>query len=195
MADGAKKEIEKIELGDLVLATDPETGKTSARAVVTTITGTGVKDLVTVSVTDGSGHTGQVTATAGHPFWVPDIQKWVDAGELRPGMWVQTSSGAWVQVTAIEHDHREQTVHNLTIDTTHTYSVYAGADAVVAHNCGTASTSSEAYVDLASASRRDATMFLTATDLGAREGTRGSHTTGRTIGSCIRFLTSRPTRA
>ena len=26
--------------------------------------------------------------------------------------------------------------HNLTIDTTHTYSVYAGADAVVTHNCG-----------------------------------------------------------
>ncbi|WP_237682477.1 polymorphic toxin-type HINT domain-containing protein [Microbacterium sp. B19(2022)] len=138
MADGAKKEIEKIELGDLVLATDPETGKTSARAVVTTITGTGVKDLVTVSVTDGSGQTGQVTATAGHPFWVPDIEEWVDAGELRPGMWVQTSSGTWVQVTAIEHDHREQTVHNLTIDTTHTYSVYAGADdAILTHNCGT----------------------------------------------------------
>ncbi|NJI60153.1 hypothetical protein HCX50_12020 [Microbacterium oxydans] len=136
MADGAKKEIEKIELGDLVLATDPETGKTSARAVVATITGTGVKDLVTVSVTDGSGQTGQVTATAGHPFWVPDIEEWVDAGELRPGMWVQTSSGTWVQVTAIEHDHREQTVHNLTIDTTHTYSVYAGVDAVVTHNCG-----------------------------------------------------------
>jgi hypothetical protein len=136
MADGAKKEIEKIELGDLVLATDAETGKTSARAVVTTITGTGVKDLVTVSVTDGSGQTDQVTATAGHPFWVPDIEEWVDAGELRPGMWVQTSSGTWVQVTAIEHDHREQTVHNLTIDTTHTYSVYAGADAILTHNCG-----------------------------------------------------------
>ncbi|MFJ2506069.1 polymorphic toxin-type HINT domain-containing protein [Microbacterium sp. NPDC087592] len=119
-----------------MLATDPETGKTSARPVVATITGTGVKDLVTVSVTDGSGQTGQVTATAGHPFWVPDIEEWVDAGELRPGMWVQTSSGTWVQVTAIEHDHREQTVHNLTIDTTHTYSVYAGADAVITHNCG-----------------------------------------------------------
>ncbi len=42
----------------------------------------------------------EVTATAGHPFWVPDIEEWVDAGELRPGMWVQTSSGTWVQVTA-----------------------------------------------------------------------------------------------
>ncbi len=83
-----------------------------------------------------------MTATAGHPFWVPDTREWVDAGELRPGMWVQTSSGTWVQVTAIEHDHREQTVHNLTIDTTHTYSVYAGADAVVTHNCGTGATGS-----------------------------------------------------
>lgn len=156
MADGAKKEIEKIELGDLVLATDPETGTSSARPVVATITGTGVKDLVTVSVTDGSGRTGQVTATAGHPFWVPDIEEWVDAGELRPGMWVQTSSGTWVQVTAIEHDHREQTVHNLTIDTTHTYSVYAGADdAILTHNCGTGATSSGSYVDLASSTRRD----------------------------------------
>ncbi len=127
----------------------PGDGEDVRATVVATITGTGVKDLVTVSVTDGSGQTGQVTATAGHPFWVPDIEEWVDAGELRPGMWVQTSSGTWVQVTAIEHDHREQTVHNLTIDTTHTYSVYAGADdAILTHNCGTGAASSEDAVQI-----------------------------------------------
>ncbi|MBO0981296.1 polymorphic toxin-type HINT domain-containing protein [Microbacterium sp. SD291] len=136
MADGAKKPIEKITLGDLVLATDPETGKSAPRPVIATITGTGEKDLVTVTVTDPSGMSGQVTATDGHPFWVPDTEEWVDAGDLRPGMWVQTSSGTWVQVTAVQHDHREQTVHNLTIDTTHTYSVYAGDTDVLTHNCG-----------------------------------------------------------
>lgn len=136
MADGAKKPIEKITLGDLVLATDPETGKSAARPVVAAITGTGEKDLVTVTVTETDRASGRVTATAGHPFWVPDTQEWVDAGDLRSGMWVQTSSGTWVQVTAVEYDHREQTVYNLTIDTTHTYSVYAGDTDVLTHNCG-----------------------------------------------------------
>jgi hypothetical protein len=41
-----------------------------------------------------------------------------------------------VQVSAVEHDHREQTVHNLTVDTVHTYYVYAGETAVLSHNCG-----------------------------------------------------------
>jgi len=43
-----------------------------------------------------------------------------------------------VQITAIAHDHREQTVHNLTINTAHTYYVYAGDTAVLTHNCGAA---------------------------------------------------------
>lgn len=136
LADGSAAPIESLQVGDEVLATDPVTEETTAEQVVATITGTGVKDLVTITVTTDEGLAGEVTATAGHPFWVPDRAQWVDAGDLLPGDWLQTSSGTWVQVSAVEHDHREQTVHNLTVDTVHTYYVYAGDTAVLSHNCG-----------------------------------------------------------
>lgn len=94
-----------------------------------------MKDLITITVTDASGETGTVEATTGHPFWAPDTGEWVDAGDLRPGQWLQTSSGTWVLVTAVDYDHREQTVHNLTIDSVHTYNVYAGDTNLLTHNC------------------------------------------------------------
>lgn len=137
LAGGGKKAIEDIKVGDLVAATDPESGQTHAEPVIATVTGSGVKDLVTITVTaKDASQPGVLVATAGHPFWVADRAEWVDAGDLQPGDWLQTSSGTWVQVTAIEHDHREQTVHNLTIATTHTYYAYAGNTALLTHNCG-----------------------------------------------------------
>ncbi|MDE0547413.1 polymorphic toxin-type HINT domain-containing protein [Microbacterium sp. C7(2022)] len=135
LANGSKAPIEDIQVGDLVTATDPESGETTAEPVIATITGTGEKDLVTITVAGPDGH-GTVIATAGHPFWIPDRAEWVDAGDLLPGNWLRASSGIWVQVSAIEHDHREQTVHNLTVATTHTFYAYAGDEAVLTHNCG-----------------------------------------------------------
>jgi RHS repeat-associated protein len=46
MADGTSKPIEKLKLGDRVLATNPGTGKTSIQPVVATITGQGEKNLI-----------------------------------------------------------------------------------------------------------------------------------------------------
>lgn len=136
LADGSAVPIESLQVGDEVLATDPVTGETTGEPVVATITGSGVKGLVTITVTTDTGVAGEVTATEGHPFWVADRGVWVDAGDLLPGDWLRTSSGTWVQVSAVEHDHREQAVHNLTVDTVHTYYVYAGDAAVLSHNCG-----------------------------------------------------------
>lgn len=95
LADGSKAAIQSIKVGDKVLATDPTTGETSAQPVLATITGNGPKDLVTLTVTTDTGEAGNVTATAGHPFWVPDRAEWVNAGDLAPGDWLQTSGGAW----------------------------------------------------------------------------------------------------
>jgi hypothetical protein len=74
MADGSRKPIEQVEVGDEVLATDPTTGKTSKQKVTDTIEGKGEKKLVKLTVdTDGDKGeaTDTITATAGHPFWVP----------------------------------------------------------------------------------------------------------------------------
>ncbi|WP_371778487.1 polymorphic toxin-type HINT domain-containing protein [Streptosporangium subroseum] len=137
MADGSLKPIEDVKVGDKVLATDPESGKTKAKSVTALITGEDNKHLVQVTVdTDGAkGHqTGLVIATEIHPFWVPKLHKWVDAKDLKSGMWLRTAAGTRVQVTAIKKWTAYQRVHNLTIADIHTYYVLAGATPVLVHN-------------------------------------------------------------
>jgi hypothetical protein len=142
MADGSTKPIEKVRPGDKVVATDPKTGRTSVQTAAATIIGKGSKNLVriTLKIHDGSTaktRTTTVTATAGHPFWVPSLREWIGAGELEPGQWVQTSSGTWIQIGAVKAwTAKKATVHNLTVTDAHTYYVLAGDAPVLVHNCG-----------------------------------------------------------
>ncbi|MFK0116159.1 polymorphic toxin-type HINT domain-containing protein [Streptomyces sp. NPDC090994] len=137
MADGTTKPIEDIENGDKVLATDPETGETAVETVTAEILGKGVKHLVKVEITTPDGTTAEVTATDGHPFWVPELGDWIDATDLKTGQWLRTSAGTYVQITAIERwTAQRATVHNLTVSDLHTYYVLAGESAVLVHNCG-----------------------------------------------------------
>ncbi|MFH0177127.1 DddA-like double-stranded DNA deaminase toxin [Streptomyces cacaoi] len=139
MADGTTKPIEQVENGDKVLATDPETGETAVETVTAEIVGEGVKHLVKVTVAVGGEKSAEVTATEGHPFWVPELGEWVDATELTAGEWLRTSAGTYVQVTAVERwTTQRATVHNLTVSDLHTYYVLAGASPVLVHNCGNA---------------------------------------------------------
>ncbi|MCF6526090.1 DNRLRE domain-containing protein [Streptomyces sp. JJ36] len=137
MADRSTKPIEDLEVGDQVLATDEETGRTAVKTVTAEIIGDGLKHLVTLTVdTDGDkgDDTSRITATDEHPFWAPKIGKWVDATDLKPGTWLRTSAGTWVKVTAIEHTTLVTRVYNLTIADTHTYYVLAGETPVLVHN-------------------------------------------------------------
>ena len=154
LADGSSKPIEEIELGDEVLATDPQTGATEARPVVALVVGEGHKNLVEVTV-DTDGHagdaTGSVIATDGHPFWVADLNTWVTAAKLAPGQWLRTSAGTWVQIAAVRPFTQERRVHNLTIADTHTYYVLAGDQPVLVHNCNIGDRSLDELHALASA--------------------------------------------
>lgn len=140
MADGSARPIEDVKPGDKVRVTDPETGRTEVETVTAAIKGDGVKHLVKVTIdTDGErgADTAEVTATAGHPFWVPELDEWVDATDLRSGQWLRTSAGTHVQVTAIDRwSVLRATVHNLTVANIHTYYVLAGNTPVLVHNCG-----------------------------------------------------------
>lgn len=76
-----------------------------------------------------------LVATGNHPFWVPALKTWLAAAELRPGMWLRTSVGTHVQVTAVESERREsQRVHNLSVGGPHTYHVVQGGTDVLVHN-------------------------------------------------------------
>ncbi|WP_173094573.1 RHS repeat-associated core domain-containing protein [Actinomadura verrucosospora] len=158
LADGSTKPIESIKVGDKVLATDPETGETATEPVLATITTDGDKNFVQITVdTDtpprswttkdqpkssgslirahGGHNNGVVIATDHHPFWVAGgLNKWIDAGDLKPGMWLRTSAGTYVQITATKHWTHQQTTHNLTIANLHTYYVEAGNAPLLVHN-------------------------------------------------------------
>ncbi|MEV6241922.1 polymorphic toxin-type HINT domain-containing protein [Lentzea sp. NPDC051838] len=139
MADGKRKPIAAIRVGDKVLATDPETGESKTKTVANLIIGAGKKNLVEITVdTDGKtgSATGKVTATDGHPFWLPDKGVWVKATELREGAWLRTSAGTWVQVAAVRKWTAYERVYNLTVADIHTYFVVAGTQPVLSHNCG-----------------------------------------------------------
>ncbi|MER6411113.1 polymorphic toxin-type HINT domain-containing protein [Streptomyces humidus] len=138
MADGGVKAIKDVKVGDKVVATDPETGKTEIQTVTAEIKGTGAKHLVKVTIdTDGAkgSKTASITATDGHPFWVPELRDWIDATDLKPGEWLRTSAGTLVQITAVQRWNQQSTVYNLTVSDLHTYYVAAAATPVLVHNC------------------------------------------------------------
>ncbi|MFI6084319.1 RHS repeat-associated core domain-containing protein [Streptomyces sp. NPDC051217] len=134
LADGTRKPIKDIQIGDQVHATDPETGETGPRPVTALIKGTGDKQLVDITL--DTGKTSTLTATDGHPFWAPALGRWIEADELTTGQWLQTSTGTWTQITALTHHTKSTTVYNLTVDDLHTYYVLAGETPVLVHNSG-----------------------------------------------------------
>lgn len=133
LADGTSKKIEDVEKGDVVLATDPDTGETRAKEVIETILTKDDKDFTELTVATVSGEAG-IIATDTHPFWSVNEKKWLDAGSVRVGTELLTSDGRSVEVTSTRHYKKQQRTHDLTVDDIHTYYVLAGATPVLVHN-------------------------------------------------------------
>ncbi|MFI1658593.1 polymorphic toxin-type HINT domain-containing protein [Streptomyces sp. NPDC020472] len=139
MADGTTKEIEDVRKGDRVVATDPETGETRFEEVTAEIKGHGNKKLVKITIDldgDKGAAVASITATDGHPFWVPELGEWVEATDLQEGSWLQVArEQSYVQVESIKRwTESESTVYNLTVENLHTYYVLAGSTPVLVHN-------------------------------------------------------------
>ncbi|QPK50800.1 RHS repeat-associated core domain-containing protein [Streptomyces gardneri] len=141
MADGSTKPIEDVKLGDMVQATDPETGEAGPREVTRLIRTESDKHFNTLSIATDEG-VEELTATHEHPFWSPSQSAWIEAGDLQPGMTLLTGEGATVIVTGNKAFTRHARTYNLTVDDLHTYYVLAGETPVLVHNsnglCGTA---------------------------------------------------------
>nr|WP_237535682.1 polymorphic toxin-type HINT domain-containing protein [Streptomyces sp. SID3343] len=133
MADGSTKTLQEIKPGDVVLATDSETGESRPRVVLATITTEDDKEFADLTVATEHGDF-SIIATANHPFWLPALKQWVNAGDLKPSQWLQTSSGTWVQVRAVRLFDQTARTYNLTVDADHTYYVLAGRTPVLVHN-------------------------------------------------------------
>ncbi len=80
---------------------DTPTGETAAEEVTDIILGDGLKDLVRVGTDpDGDGVTDWVTATDGHPFWIPG-RGWIDARNLTLGDNLVSNDGGLVEAAAL----------------------------------------------------------------------------------------------
>lgn len=175
MADGSRKPLAEVKVGDTVLATDPETGETAAKTVARVIIGEGYKNLVEVTVdTDGAegSATETITATDGHPFWLPDEQRWAKAAELTAGEDLLNASGLQLKVTDVRAWTQKAQVFNLTVESIHTYYALVGDAPVLVHNCGEPS---DELLDLA-----DSHIGRTnvASEVTAKDGTKGYGVSG-----------------
>lgn len=138
MADGTTKAIQDIQVGDTVMATDPQTGETRPKQVTATITTPDDKEFTDLTLTDDASPRGPpvaITSTSHHPYWSETRHQWVDAGDLTRGEQLRQPNGTTLTVQTTRDYPYAVTTHNLTVDDFHTYYVLAGATPVLVHNC------------------------------------------------------------
>jgi len=124
--------IERLHIGDLVLAEDPATGKVEAEPVQAVIVRP-VSDLMAVDLSDGS----TLKVTTNHLFWVdagPHRKHagWVLSGNLRVGDRLYTADGKHVLVVRVRRHVGHAVVYTLTVAHDHTF--FVGSARVLVHN-------------------------------------------------------------
>jgi hypothetical protein len=135
MADGSRKAIADVKVGDRVVATDPVTGESAVRTVTVLHRHTDT-DLAEVTVIDADGDVSVIHTTQHHPFWNLTDQAWEDAGQLDGGDRLRSNRGQVVTVVSVRSFTGSQWMYDLTVDDLHTYYVAAGDEPVLVHNCG-----------------------------------------------------------
>lgn len=129
MADGTRKPIADIKVGDKVIATDPEKGEQRS----TTVEHVYVHDDTVIDlVVDGE----IITTTEDHPFWSVAEQRFERADQLTTGEGVLAADGRVIEVTGLAiGTARDTLAYNLAVEGIHTFHV--GASEILVHNDST----------------------------------------------------------
>ncbi|WP_317496111.1 polymorphic toxin-type HINT domain-containing protein [Haloechinothrix sp. LS1_15] len=126
MANRSVKPIAEVEVGDEVLATDPETGEQAAREVLHVFVH---EDTLLDLDVDGK----TLTTTADHPFWSVDDEEFIRADQLNPGDNVLSADARALTVEGLQVETaRQDTAYNLEVADIHTYHV--GEQEILVHN-------------------------------------------------------------
>ncbi|MFF0888256.1 RICIN domain-containing protein [Streptomyces sp. NPDC003456] len=133
MADGSRKPIRDVRVGDLVLAEEQESRRPVPEPVLD------VFEHATRSLVDIHVAGGRLTSTAGHRFWT-EQRGWTQVSDLRPGDRLRTPDGELLTVTGLRHRTglAPRQVYDLTVDGAHTFFVGTGQARqrdVLVHNC------------------------------------------------------------
>jgi YD repeat-containing protein len=129
MADGSKKAIKDVRVGDQVTAGDAQAGREVPERVQRVIVGHGVKHISAIEV---AGET--IKATYNHPIWVVDDARFEWANQIVPGEHLWLDGGHLATVTKISSFVEVTTVYNLSVLDVHTF--FVGSSPVLVHNAG-----------------------------------------------------------
>ena len=120
--------IEDIKVGDTVWANDFGAGKAVERKV------TELKRNFTYYWVDVQVDGETIQAARGHPFWVENEKRWVEAVNLKIGMNVRLLDGTTRVVSGVKlHElQNPETTYNFEVEVDHNY--YVGQNHVLVHN-------------------------------------------------------------
>ncbi|WP_281282207.1 polymorphic toxin-type HINT domain-containing protein, partial [Aliikangiella marina] len=127
------REIQDLKVGDLVRAKNDQTDEVKDKKI-NAVFDELHKEVIqlTVKLSDGKAET--IVTTAEHPFMLYD-GKWLPAGELEVGVFVETLDGFKAEIVGFEVTKEQQIAYNFEVDEFHTYAV--GESQVWVHNeCG-----------------------------------------------------------
>jgi len=128
--------IEKIQVGDEVIARNSKTGKLE-KEPVTALTPRHTDALLELRI---EGEHDALRPSTHHPFRArhanDPVDTWVDSGKLSVGDLLETEDGSWRRITAINSLPGEQTVYNFTVAKDHDYFVGETGFLVHNQNCG-----------------------------------------------------------
>jgi Pretoxin HINT domain len=124
--------VEKIKVGDEVVARNGKTGKSESEPVTALVPPHQGK-LLEIRV---EGERTPLRPSTGHPFWARRNGhlngEWIEAGKIQRGDLLQTDQGDWRMVTAIRPLRQEETVYNFTVAKDHDY--FVGQTGFLVHN-------------------------------------------------------------
>lgn len=124
--------IQKIKVGDRVLARNEHSGRIEYEKVVGLVPPHPSK-LVKLQI---AGEAHALEPTPNHPFFARRAGQtagtWIPAGQLERSDQVLTARNGWRKVLSVTPANGEQTVYNFEVDADHDY--FAGNEAVLVHN-------------------------------------------------------------
>lgn len=122
--------IETLEIGDMVLAYDMETGRVVPQSVLDVLR-TEPKPTYNVILRAANGETAQFEATDDHP-WLNAAKEWRNTDELTVGDWLIAGDGERFEVVEVGKNGNVEVAYTLTVDTLHTYIM--GEAGIIVHN-------------------------------------------------------------
>lgn len=114
--DEGEKNIEDIQVGDMVLSKDDTRGEVAYKEVTATFNHE-KEEIYKIQVDD---HV--IESTYNHPFWM-DEKGWTFVKDLKVGDLLVQNDGNTLKIESIELLHKHVTVYNMTVDEFHTYFV------------------------------------------------------------------------